>query len=455
MRDTLFIRLLTPPTTAHTVADYPVEWCVRQESRCSTVRRASLLEASVEAANRIVIVLAPSETVLVTEVTLPPRASKLEQIVPFLLEDQVADDISQLHFAYNRQAIRTSETSGNRSKTLPVATIQKHHMQRWQTLFQEAGIRVDSITAATHCLPNNRNELSIVVDGNAAWLQTELPQVAGNQLTTTQAIFCERELLPALLPGVVETLTATTTNPAEIRLYYTAATPNPEQLEAMLTAELNATSNDDLLSEPESGIDNSASTSTQIAVNLHHTAFPDALSIFAAHYTGGVNLLQGEFAAQRGHQRYKAWAMAASIALILGILATGIKIIEVNQLAARDALLSSEITRTFRTALPNITRIQNARVQMEQALAQNTPAEDVDTELLTLIESVAAELNQNDNILVQQMAWRNDNLELELQLPDVQLAEQLKTQIEANTTRTVQITSVNAVGSNYKVKLRI
>ena len=61
--------------------------------------------AAPRAAGRHVIVLVPGAEVLLTQPELPPaKAGKqLQQLVPYALEEQLAEDIEELHFAIGRR----------------------------------------------------------------------------------------------------------------------------------------------------------------------------------------------------------------------------------------------------------------------------------------------------------------------------------------------------------------
>src|SRR5690606_28376181 len=73
-----------------------------------------------------VCVLVPGTDVLLAQPELPAKAgAKLQQIVPYALEEQLAEDIDNLHFAIGRR-------SGD-STTVPVAVVSQSLMDEWLT----------------------------------------------------------------------------------------------------------------------------------------------------------------------------------------------------------------------------------------------------------------------------------------------------------------------------------
>ena len=69
-------------------------------------------------------VLVPGTDVLLAEPELPAKAgAKLQQIVPYALEEQLAEDIDDLHFAIGKRA--------GDSSTTPVAVVALSLMDEW------------------------------------------------------------------------------------------------------------------------------------------------------------------------------------------------------------------------------------------------------------------------------------------------------------------------------------
>ena len=77
-------------------------WVVLDENGCrlKMFARGPLEQATTETKNRSVTVLIPGLDVITTQAKLPAkRISKIRQILPFSLEETVAEDVERLLFA--------------------------------------------------------------------------------------------------------------------------------------------------------------------------------------------------------------------------------------------------------------------------------------------------------------------------------------------------------------------
>ncbi|MEX1265339.1 MAG: type II secretion system protein GspL, partial [Woeseia sp.] len=80
-------------------------------------------EAAADARDRKVIVLVPGADVLTTSVDLPIKAgARLHAALPYALEESVAEDVEQLHFA--------AGTRRDQGRT-PVAVVSRGLMDDW------------------------------------------------------------------------------------------------------------------------------------------------------------------------------------------------------------------------------------------------------------------------------------------------------------------------------------
>src|SRR5690606_31283561 len=124
-----------------------------------------LSDAAPAAAGRRVVVLVPGTDVLLAEPVLPLKSSaKLAQVVPFALEEQLAEDVEDLHFAVGKRADRPGT---------PVAVVSHERMTQWQVTLRTAGIDVDAIYAETSVLPVTPNGVSLLIDGSRVYVRRE------------------------------------------------------------------------------------------------------------------------------------------------------------------------------------------------------------------------------------------------------------------------------------------
>src|SRR5580698_1058922 len=104
--------------------------------------------AAPRAVGRRICVLVPGTDVLLAEPEVPLKAgAKLQQVVPFALEEQLADDIDDLHFAIGKRAADSART--------PVAVVLRSLMDEWVTGLKAAGLEPEAMYADSDLLPEN------------------------------------------------------------------------------------------------------------------------------------------------------------------------------------------------------------------------------------------------------------------------------------------------------------
>src|ERR1700722_2764843 len=107
------------------------------------------------AADLHVCVRVPGTDVLMMEPELTTKAgAKLAQMVPYALEEQLAEDIDELHFAIGRRGADSARRTGDAART-PVAVVARALMDEWLGAVQAAGIVPESMYADADFLPGD------------------------------------------------------------------------------------------------------------------------------------------------------------------------------------------------------------------------------------------------------------------------------------------------------------
>ena len=143
MADWLLLRLPRNPTDQ-------VSWILADArgNALSAPQTGALADAAVHGAGRHVCALVPSTDVLLAEPEVPVKAgTKLQQVVPYALEEQLAEDIDDLHFAIGKRA--------SDSQVTPVAVVAHALMDDWISALKSAGLTPESMYADSDLLPEN------------------------------------------------------------------------------------------------------------------------------------------------------------------------------------------------------------------------------------------------------------------------------------------------------------
>src|SRR5215203_3436970 len=139
MPEFLVVRL---PSAAATIGA-AAEWMVMDGTgaRRGNVQSGPLDLAPAAAAGRRVLVLVPGTDALLAEPVLPVKSgAKLAQVVPFALEEHLAADVEDLHFAVGKRETRPGT---------PVTVVAHSRMEAWQALLTDAGLHPDAIYPET------------------------------------------------------------------------------------------------------------------------------------------------------------------------------------------------------------------------------------------------------------------------------------------------------------------
>lgn len=146
MRETLFLRLsdLVPEgEVAYVIA-------VADSAAGLMVRHAPLSQLPTLATGRRVVVFAPTCEIRLCKVSPPVRQqAKALQATPYLLEEQLAEDVEELHFALGaRQA----------DNSFPVAVVARDQLDNWLQQLKEAGLEPHALVPDLLSLPSPTGE---------------------------------------------------------------------------------------------------------------------------------------------------------------------------------------------------------------------------------------------------------------------------------------------------------
>ena len=106
-------------------AGRPAQWLVVDAfgNSMGLVQSGTLMDAAASASGRRLRVCVPGSAVLLLHANIPSsNTQKILQAVPFALEDRLAQDVDNLHFAVGIRDARG----------YPVSVVTKTQMQQWQ-----------------------------------------------------------------------------------------------------------------------------------------------------------------------------------------------------------------------------------------------------------------------------------------------------------------------------------
>ncbi|MDH4105922.1 MAG: type II secretion system protein GspL, partial [Gammaproteobacteria bacterium] len=153
MTETLVIRLRAS-------GDAPASWVIvdANGARSGNVQSGPIADALTLSQGRRTVIVLPAADVTLARPDLPPvrGAARIAQAVPFALEEHLASDLENLHFAVGARDASSSAT--------PVAIISRSSLERWQATWEAAGILPDAVHAESSLIPSAPNATVLVLD---------------------------------------------------------------------------------------------------------------------------------------------------------------------------------------------------------------------------------------------------------------------------------------------------
>ncbi|MFZ8199647.1 type II secretion system protein GspL [Alteromonas portus] len=297
----------------------PISWLVYSRTEDEIIASGELPNAEAlsslteRAGQRSVIALAPSSEILLKWVELPPKAGrKIISAIPFMLEDELATDISQQFFAFGPK----------RGDEQAVAVVSHEKMELWQSWLSEAGLFCDTIIPDVLAVPVTENGWSVLTLGEQLLVRQDTFKGVQGEATW-------------LLPTLVH-FTAQQENPITITNYAgidLSSLPNIEEAQAPLELPMQV-----------------------LAKEAMQSSF---------------NLCQNEYKIKRKRSgvlsQWRVAAVLAVLALCTSLIDKGVSL---YQLKAQNQALSNEINTAVKAGFPNIGTYRNVRLKLQSELAK-------------------------------------------------------------------------------------
>lgn len=377
------------------------------EQRPSEVQRGQLSAVPRPDEQTWVTVFVPATDVLLTEVDIPVRNRRqLVSAVPYALEDQLIDDVEDMHFAFGNN-IADGSTS--------VATVANSKLEHWLSSMRENNIQVDAVYSEAQSLPVNGTSWSL--------LRLEDRCVLRNAANSGYGLDCSN------LGHFVERMSS-----SEEGL--------PEKIKVISCAENNATGVlDDVL-----------------PVTVEHEACPgDAIVslIEGSEMLPGINLLQGRFTRSRPmFTGLRRWIPAAAMLVLWLVLQFGMVISDNLRLSTEEQQLRDGIVKLYKQAVPGAKRVVNARVQMQQQLDVLQGGAG-DSGFLDLLSKGGEVFTKTPGVELNSISYRDGSMDIALILKDLQGLDNIKQTLIEKLGVEVDVQSATPKDKVIEARLRI
>jgi general secretion pathway protein L len=360
-------------------------------------------------AGRRCVALVNALDVLTADATLPAASqARLRQIVPFTLEESLADDVDQMVFA-----IGTRLPAG----TTQVAAVAKERMDAWLGELKSVGIVPNGVCSEADGAPDIPATLVLVIEGE---------RIVGRKPGQAPFVFEGMELRQVLALVLAR-------KPDEAELHHIRVFTDAAG-RARFGAELASLAGE------------FASADVKV---LNDGAFPYLAATLAQR--AGTNLLQGAYAPRSNWlAMLKPWRLAASLAAASAALALVLQGATYWQLKRADVALTDVVTSTCQRVVGQSTTSACQR-EVAQRLGANTGS--ATESFLSTLAAIAAV--RGAELRIDALSYRNRVMDLQLLAPSVNALDEFSRALEQTRRFDVEIEAQNPVDSGTEGRLRI
>ncbi len=401
MAETFFIRLSDADTATWGAFD-------AMGGLVGAVGRGSIEAAQQALAARRCTALVDAVEVLAAEAALPSASqTRLRQIVPFSLEESLADDIEHMVFAIGARLP---------SGATQVAAVAKERMDSWLRSLHAAGIVPNALCSEADGIPDIPATLVLVIEG---------ARISGRKPGHAPFVFDGLTLAQVL--AAVATPSADEPELRHVRVFTDAAG------RARFGAELA------LLDSRFASVD----------VKILGDVFPYLAATLAQR--PGTNLLQGAYAPKSNWLAMaKPWRLAATLAAVAVVLGLVLQGAEYWRLRRADGALSDVVANACQRVVGD-SSTSGCQREIRQRLGSNagTAAEDFLSTLAAIAGARDAEMR------IDALSYRNRVMDLQLLVPNVVALEDFSQALDETRRFYVQIETAYRRDDVTEGRLRI
>ena len=376
-----------------------VTWVALDSSgeRLSPLGRGSLAAAAQAARHRRVLLLVSGLGVVCARASLPVKnLARLQQMLPYSLEDAVAEDVDKLHFAAGSRG-----TSGE----TPVAVVSKRLLDGWLKECRQVGLSPERVYAESEGVPSVPGRLILVIESGCTFGRSP-----------GQAPFALQGLA---LGEVLETVRYSSEDPSEPLHVVVYA---DEETHARCEGELAG------LREQTSSLD------VQILREGPLARFGSTLI-----HRPGSNLLQGVYGPKTDWGAwFKPWRLAAGLLLgfvLLTMLGEGVRYLSFSrENQALTALLETTCQRSVQSSDPSACAAEVRR-------RLGATGSEAGTDFLATLGVVTAAWDEDTRL--EALSFRNGVMDLRVESPSVSALDEFTRRVNGSGSFQASIQSAN------------
>lgn len=387
---------------------YQADWliCDEQGAVVTGVRRDTLENIASQVEGQKVDIIVPSEWVTLLTATVPGSSARATKAIPFALEDDLSQDVEDLHFA-----IGDKQANDN----YPVAVISHELMRKIQARLNEVSLRPTQIRPEQLCLPRFQ-------ESENGWTGLLANNGLIVRLDDFNGFAVESENTKLLMDSCLEE--AIDTPPAGMVVFCQAG-------------ETWDYDNDSL--------------------NIEERECEDVVSLLARgiHNSAGINLLQGNYSFKQQFSRaWKPWRPAMVLVAALLIAFGASKFLEQQKLSKQVSAQKVEMESILKRTFPNIRRIVDPRKQMASEM-KKLNGDGGNSGFVSVVSSLNKAISAAGNTQLNSISYKSGRMDLDLETDKLSTLDSLKTTLEGEGRFKMKIESANQSKGRIRGRIRV
>lgn len=374
----------------------------------------TLADAARHVGERPVIVLVPGTEALTLSADVPARGARLLAALPYALEDQLADDIEDLHFA---AGARRDDGS------IAAAVVRRDTLDDWLGRLSAAGIAASRIVPDNHGLARTPNTMSMLIDGD---------RMMFNDGDRTEFVIAG--LNPADVVAASGVLDDEEAASRHLLVFCEAGDVDRYEKEwALLRHELSSV---DVNKLPDGAL-------PRLAVTVASGA--------------GINLLQGSYGPKTGiAATLRPWRYAALLLVMLGVAGLVGKAADYYRLSTEQQALEARFVEEYRKIRPNDTRDIVDPVGTVNSLRRSQGAVALGPQVfLPSLQQLAAAVAGNPAVRIEAISYRAGVVDVRLTAPDIPTLDGIVQSVGESGRFTASMQSADRVGEQVNSRIQI
>lgn len=379
--------------------DTHVSWVFHDINNALKLVSGKLSDVASDINNHHVTVVLQGETVTSLKAEVPGKnLQRVLQAVPYVLEDQVIDDVESLYFAVNKNKENAD------SNEYDVAVINKEYLEGVIKQLENAGIYADAMIADYMLL----DEDTLLFDGTRV-----LCNSPGTRFSTSMNI------APDLL---------------DVGIFKLVTCANEEQ--------------------------NTGFSDLFPGFELQQTRCSEVVEICLLenrNTNNAINLLQGVYKKKKDwSQAGKTWYPVAALFLVWIIVQGGLFIYDYINLSKQNESLNTQIVKIYKQTFPDARRVVDARAQMEQKLSGLKRRQGQSGRSFSeMLASSAAVFAKTRGLVIKTLRYYDGRINIEMQVASLQALDSLKELLQKEKGYQVEIQNASSGKESVTARLQI